>query len=60
MNKDQINGTLKDAAGKIQEKAGEVVGSDRQQRKGLEKQIEGHAQKAAGDVKEIAKDFGKR
>ena len=60
LNKDQIKGTLKDAAGHVQEKAGEVVGSDDQQRKGLEKQIEGHAQKAFGDAKEIAKDADKR
>jgi uncharacterized protein YjbJ (UPF0337 family) len=27
MNKDQVKGTIKDAAGKVQEAAGKVVGS---------------------------------
>jgi len=27
MNKDQVKGTIKDAAGKVQEKTGQVIGS---------------------------------
>jgi uncharacterized protein YjbJ (UPF0337 family) len=34
MNSDQIKGTIKDAAGKVQRKAGEAVGSPKQQVKG--------------------------
>jgi uncharacterized protein YjbJ (UPF0337 family) len=60
MNKDQVKGAVKDAAGKVQEKTGEVVGSSEQQAKGLAKQVEGKTQKAVGDVKEIVKDAGKK
>jgi uncharacterized protein YjbJ (UPF0337 family) len=60
MNKDQVKGAVKDAAGKAQEKTGEVGGSSEQQAKGLAKQVEGKAQKAVGDVKEIVKDAGKK
>ncbi len=56
MNKDQIKGALKDAAGKVQQKAGEVINSREQQAKGIAKQVEGKTQKAVGDVKEAAKD----
>ena len=45
MNKDQVQGTLKDMAGKIQEEAGKLVGSKKQQAKGLKKQAEGKIQK---------------
>lgn len=55
MNKDQIKGTLKDAAGKVQQKAGEVINSPTQQAKGIAKQVEGKTQKAVGDVKEVVK-----
>jgi uncharacterized protein YjbJ (UPF0337 family) len=55
MNTDQVKGAIKDVAGKVQEKAGEVVGSKSQQAKGLEKQVEGKAEKAVGDVKNAAK-----
>lgn len=60
MNKDQVKGAVKDAAGKVQQKTGEVVGSTEQQAKGLAKQVDGKAQKAYGDVKEAAKDADKR
>ncbi|ANH68477.1 MULTISPECIES: CsbD family protein [unclassified Roseateles] len=59
MNKDQVKGAVKDAAGKVQQKTGEVIGSTEQQAKGLAKQVDGKAQKAYGDVKEAAKDAGK-
>lgn len=54
MNTDQVKGVVKDVAGKVQEKAGEITGSKTQQAKGLEKQVEGKAQKAVGDVKNAA------
>lgn len=56
MNKDQLKGATKDAAGKVQEKAGELVGSESQQAKGIQKQVEGTVQKGVGDVKEAVKD----
>ncbi|HWV14986.1 MAG TPA: CsbD family protein [Cellvibrio sp.] len=52
MNKDQVKGTVKEAAGKAQQKLGEVVGSKKQQAKGIGKQVEGKAQKALGNAKE--------
>lgn len=52
MNKDQIKGAIKEAAGKVQEKAGEVVGSKTQQAKGLAKEAEGKVQKTTGDAKD--------
>ena len=55
MNKDQVKGSMKEAAGKVQEKTGEVVGSKGQQAKGMAKEVEGKAQKTAGDVKDAAK-----
>ena len=56
MNKDQVEGAIKDAAGKVQQKVGAAVGSSSQEVKGIGKQIEGKAQKAVGDVKEKIKD----
>jgi uncharacterized protein YjbJ (UPF0337 family) len=60
MNKDQVKGAAKDAAGKVQEKAGQMVGSQSQQAKGLEKQVAGKVQKGVGDVKEAVKDANRR
>lgn len=59
MNKDQVKGTLKDVAGKAQQKVGEAVGSTEQQVKGVARQVEGKAQKTFGDAKEAVKDSQK-
>ena len=59
MNKDQVKGAVKDTAGKVQQKVGEAVGSQKHQVKGLEKQVEGKVQKAAGNMKENIKDATK-
>jgi uncharacterized protein YjbJ (UPF0337 family) len=59
MNKDQVKGAAKDAAGKAQEAAGKLVGSKDQQAKGLAKQVEGSVQKNYGDAKEVVKDVTK-
>lgn len=59
MNTDQVKGTVKNAAGKVQQKAGAAMGSEKQQLKGVEKQIEGKAQKAKGNVREAVKDASK-
>lgn len=60
MNKNQVKGTIKKAAGKVQETTGKVVGSNEQRVKGIKKQVEGQAQKDVGDIKEIAKDLTNR
>ena len=56
MNKDQVKGAIKDAAGAVQRKTGEAIGSSEQQVKGLAKQVEGKIQKNVGDIKEANKD----
>ncbi len=60
MNKDQVKGAAKDAAGKIQREAGEAFGSEKHQVKGAAKQAEGKTQKAYGDVKDDVKKAAKR
>ncbi len=56
MNRDQVKGATKEAAGKVQEKTGELIGSKEQQAKGMAKQVEGSVQKNVGDAKEVVKD----
>lgn len=53
MNQDQIKGSIKDTAGKIQEKVGEMTGSQEQQNKGAEKQGEAKVDKVVGGVKDV-------
>ena len=60
MNKNQIKGSVKDVAGKVQQKVGEVTGSTKQQVKGLAKQVEGKVQKGAGEVEKVVDDSAKR
>ncbi|MES2877121.1 MAG: CsbD family protein [Pseudomonadota bacterium] len=55
MNKNQVQGTLKDMAGKVQEGAGKLVGSKKQEAKGLQKQVEGKTEKAVGDLQKAVK-----
>jgi uncharacterized protein YjbJ (UPF0337 family) len=59
MNKDQIKGTAKHAAGKVQEQAGRMMGSKTQEAKGLEKQASGKVQKGMGDVTQRVKNATK-
>lgn len=56
MNKDQLKGSLKDAAGRAQRRVGQATGNRTQQVSGIAKQAEGKTQKALGDVKETLKD----
>jgi uncharacterized protein YjbJ (UPF0337 family) len=56
MNKDEIKGSVKDVAGKAQQKVGELTGSETQQIKGLKNQAEGKIQKGVGHVKEALDD----
>ncbi|TFV95247.1 CsbD family protein [Oxalobacteraceae bacterium OM1] len=55
MNRDQMKGAIKDMAGKVQRRAGEMFHSRRQEEKGLEKQAAGQTQQTAGDVKDAVK-----
>ncbi|HZX27101.1 MAG TPA: CsbD family protein [Telluria sp.] len=52
MNKDQLKGKAKNLGGKIQEKAGELTGSSRQQAEGLKNQVKGKTQEKLGDVED--------
>ena len=60
MNENQVKGTAKDIAGKVQETVGQAVGSKDQQAKGLSKQVEGKGEKTLGDAKEVVKDAVKK
>lgn len=59
MNKDQVKGTAKYVAGKIQEETGNLIGSPKQVVLGLSKQIAGKKQKRRGDVRETIVDYNK-
>lgn len=50
MNRDQIRGGLKDTAGKIQRKFGQLFGSNRLETRGVMTQAEGKTQEKTGDV----------
>jgi uncharacterized protein YjbJ (UPF0337 family) len=56
MNKDKIEGAIKDVAGKAQQEIGKLTGSEKQQIKGVAKQGEGKIQKGVGHVKEAFDD----
>ena len=54
MNRDQVKGRMKEAGGKLQQKAGKAAGSIKQQAKGLARQATGKVQKSAGDARDDA------
>ena len=55
MNKNQIEGNLKEVAGKVQQRVGKATGNSNQQVKGVAKQIEGKTQKGLGYVEHALK-----
>ena len=59
MNRNQVKGTTKDVAGKVQGSIGKAIGSPSQQLKGVEKQVEGKLQKGVGNVQQAAADARK-
>ncbi len=59
MNKDQIKGGMKEAAGKVQKEFGKAVDSPKHQIEGGMKEVAGKTQKAVGDVKDNIKDARK-
>jgi uncharacterized protein YjbJ (UPF0337 family) len=59
INKDQVEGRVKEAAGKVQEATGKAVGSTTQQAKGMANRVGGAAQAAYGDAKHDLKDNAK-
>jgi uncharacterized protein YjbJ (UPF0337 family) len=52
MNRDQIKGRAKEAAGTVQQKAGKLMGNPKHQAKGLMKRGVGKLQKTVGDARE--------
>lgn len=52
MNRNQTKGSIKDVAGKVQRKVGEMTGNTTQQVKGTAKQVEGKVQKGVGDLEQ--------
>jgi uncharacterized protein YjbJ (UPF0337 family) len=55
INKDQIDGRVKEATGKVQEVAGRAMGNPAQELKGNLKKNVGAAQAGLGDAKERIK-----
>lgn len=52
MNKDQVEGKVKDVAGRVERQAGEWTGNKEAEVRGAAKQAEGKVQNAWGDVKD--------
>jgi uncharacterized protein YjbJ (UPF0337 family) len=59
MNRNQVKGSAKDIAGKVQQSVGKATGSGSQQVKGLAKQVEGKLQKGVGEAEQAAEDADK-
>jgi uncharacterized protein YjbJ (UPF0337 family) len=60
MNKHQIEGSVKDVAGKIKQKVGQATGNTKLQVKGVAKQIEGRVEKGVGDVEQALDRQGRK
>jgi uncharacterized protein YjbJ (UPF0337 family) len=56
VNKDQVEGRVKEAKGKIKEVAGHLVGNEKMEVKGKIQKTLGQAQAKFGDVKQDVKD----
>ena len=59
MNKDQIEGRLEQAKGKVAEVAGKVIDNDQMEAEGKIDQVAGKVQANFGDAKEVVKDKAK-
>jgi uncharacterized protein YjbJ (UPF0337 family) len=55
MNKDRVEGKVKDVTGRVERQAGEWMGDTEKQAHGAVKQAEGKVQNAWGKVKDAAK-----
>jgi len=55
MNKHQVKGAAKEAAGKVQRKAGTAASSRKHEIKGGARELAGKAQRAYGDAQEGAR-----
>ncbi len=59
MNKDTIEGSMKETAGKVQKEFGKAVDSPKHQVEGGMKEAEGKTQKTVGHLKDAAKSATK-
>lgn len=59
MNKDQVKGNIKEAAGEVQKKTGKLVGSKEHEVKGHAREKAGEVQQKKGDLKETLRESGK-
>ena len=60
MNKNQIEGSVKDVTGKVQQKVGQATGSANQRMKGVAKQIEGKLQRGVGYIEQALDKAGRK
>jgi uncharacterized protein YjbJ (UPF0337 family) len=60
MDKDRVEGKVKDIAGRAQRQVGEWTGDEEAQVKGAAKQVEGKVQNAWGQAKDAARDAVKK
>ncbi|HEY3628301.1 MAG TPA: CsbD family protein [Terracidiphilus sp.] len=60
MDKDQIKGTVDDAAGRAKRQVGEWTGDTKTQVDGAAQQVKGKAEKALGNLKDAARNVGNR
>jgi len=59
MNSNQVKGSIKEAAGKVQRKTGELIDSPKQQVQGTTREVAGKVQKQLGNIEENVKDANK-
>jgi len=60
MNKDQVKGTVKEAAGKVQAQVGKMTGNTEQKVKGQIREAEGKSQQVVGDAKALIKEVTRK
>jgi uncharacterized protein YjbJ (UPF0337 family) len=60
INKDQVEGRVREAGGKVQQEVGKLTGNKTEQAKGLANRAVGAGQAKAGDLAEKVKDAVKR
>lgn len=59
MNKQQVKGSIKQAAGEVQEQTVKLIGSKQQEIRGHAREQAGKAEKKSGDLKEVLRESGK-
>lgn len=57
MNKDNLKGSMDDAAGRAKRQVGEWTGDSQTQAEGAAQQVKGKVEKAWGNVKDAARDM---